>query len=827
MSLRSSLRPPQLSPNNNAYGSHPLPTQKHPSLSVTNSSSYASTLDSCSSSSTGKQIHGHIVKSGFEGHKFVTNKLLQMYGRCGCLEDAAQLFDEMPQRDLYAWTAIISVHLDQGLFDDSISLFQELLLEAIDLQFFVFPLIFKVCSGLGMVALGWQLHGMAIKLGFDVNVYVGNALIDMYGKCGSLDDAEQVLEMMPERDNVSWNSLIAACCGNGMVDKALECFDKMVAFDGLTPNLVTWSTVIGGFAQNGYDDEAVKLLSRMQAEGLRPNARTLASVLPACARLESVELGREFHGYVLRHGFMANRFIVNGLVDVYRRCSDMASAFTIFDKYSVRNAVSYNTMIVGFCESGDVFKAKELFEQMQRMGIQRDIITWNSMISGLIDNFLYSEALSLFKDLMSSGEIEPDSFTLGSVLAACANMFDLRQGKETHSIAISRGLQSDTFVGGALVEMYCKCRDLVAAELAFDEVVEKEISTWNALISGYARSNETGKVRVLLRKMTDDGYEPNTYTWNSILAGHLENGEVDLVMQSLLEMQASNSCPDIYTLGIVLPACSRLATFGRGKQVHAHSIRRSYDSDVRIGAALVDMYSKCGSLKYAMIAYNRIRKPNLVCHNAMLTAYATHGYGPEGIALFQRVLATGSRPDEVTFLSALSSCVHAGSIETGYEFFDLITVYSLKPTLKHFTAMVDLLSRSGKLTDAYELIQTMPMKPDSVLWGALLGGCVVHCNVELGEIAANKLIELEPNQTGNYVLLANLYAYSRRWSDLARTRNMMNERGLQKIPGCSWIEDGDEIHVFVARDLSHTRTADIYDALDHLTLHMRTGFLVF
>ncbi|CAN0922641.1 Pentatricopeptide repeat-containing protein At1g19720 [Linum grandiflorum] len=422
MSLLSSLPPPQLLPNNDANDSrkpkhtlssrgpnqthqplqmsHHLSSQKHLALSGMNSSSYASTLDSCSSSTMGKQIHAHVVKSGFDGHEFVTTKLLQMYGRCGCLEDAAQLFDIMPLRDLYAWTAVISVHLDQGLFEDSFSFIQELLLEAIDLDFFVFPLIFKVCSGLDMVSLGRQLHGMAIKLGFVVNIYVGNALIDMYGKCGSLDDALKVLETMPERDNVSWNSLIAACCANGMVDKALESLEKMVAFDKLTPNLVSWSAVIGGFAQNGYDEEAIELLSRMQAEGLRPNARTLASILPACARLERIGLGKEFHSYVLRHGFMPNRFVVNGLVDVYRRCSDMASAYKIFIRYSGRNAVSYNTMIVGYCESGDVSKAKELFDLMEVKGIERDLISWNSMISGYVDNHLYSDALSMFRDLM-------------------------------------------------------------------------------------------------------------------------------------------------------------------------------------------------------------------------------------------------------------------------------------------------------------------------------------------------------------------------------------------------------------------------------------------
>ncbi|CAL1366443.1 unnamed protein product [Linum trigynum] len=784
-----------------------------------------SRMSSCSSAVTGKLVHAHAIKSGFRGHEFVNTKLLQMYGRCGCLQDAKQLFDEMPLRSLRAWTAIIGVHSDHGLFQESIWYFLELLLEDVALDFFVFSSVLKVCSGLQMLEFGWQLHGMAIKFGFDMNVSVGNALIDMYGKCGSLEDAVKVLELMPNPDNISWNSVITASAANGMVHKALEFLEKMGTSDDLKPDMVSWSAVIGGFAQNGYDEEAIDLLSQMLAEGLQPNSRTMASVLPACARLERHELGKELHGYIMRHGFVANNYVVNGLVNVYRRCSDVRSAQTIFSKFGVKSRVSYNTMIAGYCETGDISMARQLFDQMELMGIQRSLISWNSMIAGYVDNSLYSEALSLFKDLITLERIKPDSFTLGSALTACAAMASLRKGKEIHSIATARGLQSNAFVGAALVELYSKCEDISAAQLAFDEVMEKDITTWNSLIFGYTRLNDTGKVQALLQQMKEDGHEPNSYTWNGILECHLQNGNLDSAMQLFLS-ENQNATPDAYTMGIILGHCSKSATLERGKQCHSLSIRRGYDSDLHIGAALVDMYAKCGSIKHAEMAYNRISNPNLVSHNAMLTAYAMHGYGDQGIHLFQSILATRCTPDDVTFLSALCSCVHAGNIEMGRLLFDLMAQYDVKPTLKHFTAMVDLLSRSGKLAEAYEMIQGMPMMPDSVLWGALLGGCVVHGNVEMGEIAAGKLFEVEPDESGNYVMLANLYAYGKRWSDLDRTRNSMKERGLQKVPGCSWIEERDEIHWFLASDVSHKMKDEIYVALDSLALHMKIGMLV-
>ncbi|CAK9151573.1 unnamed protein product [Ilex paraguariensis] len=803
------------------HKSHSLHTHHYILDGPVNSSTYASILESCKCLYVGKQVHAHAVKNGFHGHEFVDTKLLQMYGKRGCFSDAALLFDKMPVKNLYSWTAIISVYVDNGFLEEAFSFFQELQFEDVELEFFVFPIVVKVCRGFGGVDLGRQFHGIVIKNGFMSNIYVGNALIDMYGKCGSLDNAKKVLNTMPERDCVSWNSIATACAANGMVYEALDFLKKMSLEDKLTPNLVSWSAVIGGFSQNGYDEEAFEMLYRMQATGFEPNARTLASVLPACARLEKLSLGKEIHGYIVRHGFMSNPFVVNGLVDIYRRCADMVSATKIFSKFSVKNGVSYNTMIVGNCENREISKAKELFDQMELVGMKKDIISWNSMISGYVDNYMFDEALSMFRDLVMEKGVEPDSYTLGSALAACADMEFLRRGKEIHAQAIVRCLQSNTFVGGALVELYCKCQELKAAQMAFDEVNQRDMATWNALISGYARCNEIENAQSILQEMKEDGFEPNVYTWNGIIVGHVENDHHETALQLFSEMQTSNLRPDIYTVGIVLPACSRLATIERGKQLHAHSIRRGYESDAYIGAALVDMYAKCGSIKHARLAYDRITSLSLVTQNAMLTAYAMHGHGYEGITFFREMLINGFRPDNVTFLSVLSSCVHAGVVDTGQQFFNLMGYYDVNPTLKHYTCMVDLLSRAGQLNEAYNVVQNMPVEPDSVIWGALLGGCVIHGDVDLGEIAANMLIELESDNTGNYVMMANLYASAGRWCDLARTRQMIKDKQMHKNPGCSWIEDTDEIHIFVACDRSHKRAQEIYDILDNLTIHMR------
>ncbi|XP_019189077.1 PREDICTED: pentatricopeptide repeat-containing protein At2g13600-like [Ipomoea nil] len=805
--------------------SHSPLTRTHAHLSPLddplNSSAYASVLASCDSPELGKQVHAQALKNGFHGHEFVETKLLQMYGKCECLYDAVMLFDKMPRRNLYSWTAILNVYINNGFFQDAFYCFQQLRFEDLDLEFFVFPLALKICSGYGGMELGRQLHALVIKIGFLSNIYVGNAVIDMYGKCGSLNDAKKALWSVAKRDCVSWNSVLSACATNGALDDALDAFDQMSAVDNLAPNFVSWSALVGGFSQNGYDEAAIEMLYKMQAAGFEPNAQTLASVLPACGRLQMLYLGKEIHGYLTRNGFMCNSFVVNGLIDVYRRCGDMEYAFRVFSIYSVRNEVSFNTMIVGYFENGDVSRAEELFQQMELEEKRNDIISWNSMISGYVNNSMANEALSMFRNIILKEQIKADSFTLGSALAACADIGSLRCGMEIHSYAVVTGFQSDPFVGGALVEMYCKCLDINAAQKAFNEVAERDIVSWNALISGYAHSGQLENVRYNLQKMKEDGFYPNICTWNVIIAGHVERDQNESALELFKELQLSNLTPDIYTIGIVLPACSRLATLDRGKQIHAYAVRYGYQSDPYVGAALVDMYAKCGSIKHAVLAHNMIQNYNLVTQNALLTAYAMHGCGEEGITFFRRILENGFKPDSITFLSVLLSCVHAGSVEAGKQFFDLMASYNVTPTLKHYTCMVDLLSRTGRLNEAYDIICKTPMAPDPVIWNAFLRGCVIHGNIELGETAAEKLLELEPFNSGNYVLLANLYASVGRWDDFAITRKVINERKMHKSPGCSWIEDKGEKHVFVACDRSHEKTAEIYDILDKLTTQMR------
>lgn len=731
------------------------------------------------------------------------------------------MFDKMIQRTIYTWVAILTVLVNHGLFRKAIGLFKDMLMQGVEFNFYVFPVVLKACTGLDLVELGKYIHAFVLKTDIVSNVYVGNALIDMYGKCGLVDDATKFFHGMKEKDSVSWNSIITACSANAMVYEALEFLEEMRKLVNVEPDVVSWSSTIGGFAQNGHDEEALELFVKMLESGVKPNCQTFSSLLPSCGRLGILDRGKELHGYVMRHGLITSSFVLNGLMDVYWRCGDIISSERLFSSFSARNIVSYNTLLIGYFGTGKLEKAKDLFEKIELDGIKRDDISWNSIISGYVDNEMNDEALRMFRKMIIDEQIEPNQYHLGSTLLACAASGAFKQGKELHSHAIVRGFASDPYVGSALVELYCKCKDLSAAETAFRGILEKSIWNWNVLSMGHARNGNFIRSFELIEEMKKCGLQPTIHTWNGLIAGCMENGENKLAFELFRKIPSEGTRPDIHTIGMVLPICSRVLSIELGKQVHAHAIRCGYESEVRIGAPLVDMYCKCGNIQLGVLAFERIGEHNLVSWNTMLAGYATHGLGAEGIKVFNKLLKDGVVPNEITFLSVLSSCVHIGDVEKGHLYFKLMQNYGIEPDLKHYTCMVDLLSRAGQLNQAFDLIQTMPMQPDSFMWSALLNGCIIKCNLELGEIAGSKLIELEEDNMANYVLLANLYASTEKWDDLARIRTLIREKGMHKTPGCSWIEIRDTVHMFLAGDTSHEEVDEIYDLLDVLHLHMK------
>lgn len=280
--------------------------------------------------------------------------------------------------------------------------------------------------------------------------------------------------------------------------------------------------------------------------------------------------------------------------------------------------------------------------------------------------------------------------------------------------------------------------------------------------------------------------------------------------------------PDEYTFTSILSTCASLASLEQGKQIHAHVVKNMFGSDVFVGSALVDMYAKCGSIDDAQKVFYEMPDQNVVSWNTIIVGCARHGCVKMAQDFFHQMQRAGIKPDHVTFVGILSVCSHAGLVDEGFDYFDYMTNYCrIAPRLEHYTCIIDLLGRAGRLDEAEYLITKAPFEPNALVWRTLLGACRTHGNIDLGRLAAENLLKLEPQDAMTYVLLSNIYAAAGRWDDVSNLREIMKYRGVKKEPGCSWIEVRNKVHVFVVGDRSHPETEAIYQKLDELISQMR------
>ncbi|CAN6552094.1 unnamed protein product [Malus baccata var. baccata] len=418
-----------------------------------------------------------------------------------------------------------------------------------------------------------------------------------------------------------------------------------------------------------------------------------------------------------------------------------------------------HSLITMYARCGELGFARKVFDEIS----ERDLVSWNSMISGYCKMGCAGDAVQFFCEMRTDG-FEPDERTLVTVLGACGDLGDLSLGKWVEGFVVENKLEMNTYVGSALIGMYGKCGDLSSARRVFDSMKKKDRITWNAMISGYAQNGMSDEAMVLF-----DG------------------------------MKVAGVNPDKITLVGVLSACASIGALELGKWIDTYATERGLQHEIYVGTALIDMYAKCGSLATALRVFEDMPQKNEVSWNAMISALAFHGRAHEAISLFKRMTegSTSVRPNDITFVGLLSACVHAGLVDKGRQLFNLMSSsFGLVPKIEHYSCMVDLLSRAGLVHEAWDFIQKMPEKPDQVVLGALLGACRKCKNVDVSEQVLQLLLELEPANSGNYVISSKIYANSEMWDDSARMRMLMRQRGVSKTPGCSWIGNEDQLHEF-------------------------------
>ncbi|XP_077221222.1 pentatricopeptide repeat (PPR) superfamily protein [Tasmannia lanceolata] len=664
------------------------------------------------------------------------------------------------------------------------------------------------------------LHAHITTSGFKPRAHILNRLIDLYSKTQNLSYARHLFDEIPQPDIVARTTLITAYSNSKNLTLARQIFDQ-------TPlclrDCVSYNAMISGYSRNGDGYNAVKLFRDMGRDRLRPDDFTFTSVLSGLSYIvgrNGEKQCEQLHCAVVKCGTESIVSVLNALISVYTKClsgSSMDHARQLFDGMSEKDEMTWTTMITGYVKCSDLNAAQELFEGME----EKIDVAWNAMISGYVHHGFIREALEMFKRMCLVG-IVLDEFTYTSVLSACANWALFKHGKQVHAKVLrSNPIPEPKWelpVKNALITLYWKCGKVDNARRIFDEMLEKDLVSWNAILSGYVTLGRISDAQKIFEAMP----ERSLLAWTVMISGFAQNGlgEDGLKLFNRMRVEGVEPCDFAFAAAII--ACAGLGALEHGRQLHAQLVRCGFNSSVSTGNALVTMYARCGVVEDAHYVFLTMPYIDSVSWNAMIAALGQHGHGAQALELFDRMLREDISPDRITFLTILSACSHAGLVQEGCKYFELMeSVYGISPGADHYAHFIDLLGRAGLVSKAKDVIESMPFEPGPPVWEALLAGCRIHGDIDLGILAAEKLFKLTPQHDGTYILLSNMYASLGRWEAAATVRKVMRDRGVKKEPGCSWIEVRNKVHVFMVDDTFHPEVQEVYGFLETLGVKMR------
>ncbi|KAL5753192.1 hypothetical protein ACOSQ2_023699 [Xanthoceras sorbifolium] len=654
---------------------------------------------------------------------------------------------------------------------------------------------------------GDQLHAYAIRTGIKINPYVSNTILSLYKSTHDLVSVKRAFSEIENPDVYSWTTLLSACTKMGHVGYACEVFDKMPRRD-----LAVYNAMITGCLENGCEEISIGLFREMHALDVRHDHYSFASVLSTCGT-KLAELGRQVHSLVIKTGFLVKVSVVNALITMYFNCENVADACMVFEeaKSCVCDHISFNVMMDGLASSGRV-----------------------------------EEALMMFMKMLEAS-LRPTELTFVSVLSACSCA---GVGCQIHAQAIKVGFEACTSVSNAAINMYSTCGNINGARMVFEKLEEKDLVSWNTIISSYAQGNLGRSSILAYLEMQWEGIKPdeftfgslltssefaetvemihapvyrngiilhiqvsnalisayskherirqayqifhdmstrNLITWNTIIFAFLLNGFPLQGLEQLSKLLISELRPNVYSLSIALSICASIPSWRHGKQVHGYILRCNLFSNTSLGNGLITMYAKCGDLNGSLRVFNEMIEKDTISWNALISAYAQHGEGKEAVFCFE-AMQDVFKPDQATFTAVLSACSHAGLVDDGTRIFNsMVKHYSLIPAEDHLSCMLDLLGRAGYLDEVERAINIEHIQAHSSIWWALFSACAAHGNLRLGSVLAGFLIENEQNNPSVYVLLSNIYAAAGLWEEAANIRDMVKRTGVTKQPGCSWI----------------------------------------
>ncbi|PRQ41568.1 putative tetratricopeptide-like helical domain-containing protein [Rosa chinensis] len=678
--------------------------------------------------------------------------------------------------------------------------------------------LLRTCTTWKSLRPGKLIHQKILTQGFQYNTLLSKNLIDFYISCHLCPSAKLVFQSIENPSSISlWNSLMTGYTKNLMFIDALELYERLLCYPYLGPDSYTYP-----------------------------------SVLKACGALGRVGLGKMIHNHLIKTGFISDIVVASSLVGMYAKCNVFDPGIQLFDEMPERDVACWNTAISCYYQNGQAQKAMDLYEKMRSSGFEPNVVTittvisscarlldlergreihkeliqnrfvldsfvssalvdmygkcgcldiakeifeqvprknviaWNSMIAAYSVTGDSESCIDLFRRMTDEGT-SPSLITFSSILLAISRSVQLQHGKFVHGYMIRNYVEADIYVYSSLIDLYFVCGSISSAKNVFEKMSKTNVVSWNVMISGYVKVGNYFRALGLYDEMKEAGVRPNAITVTSILS-----------------------------------VCSQLTALEKGKEIHRTVVDSELETNEIVMGALLDMYAKCGVVDEARNIFNRLPGRDLVSWTSMITAYGSHGQTKEALKLFDEMQQSNAKPDGVTLLAVLSACSHVGLVDEGCCYFNkMIGEYGIEPRIEHYSCLIDLLGRAGRLDEAYQIIQRTPqIREDVDLLSTLFFACRLHGDQDLGVKIARLLIEKNPDDPSTYIMLSHSLASGNKWNEVRKVRLKMKELGLRKNPGCSWIEINERIQPFFVQDESHPESEMVYQCLKLLKSHM-------
>ncbi|KAF5930094.1 hypothetical protein HYC85_030967 [Camellia sinensis] len=667
-----------------------------------------------------QKLHGRILKLGFNGEHAISSRLINVYAALGDLDDAVKLFDNLSDTSVSTWNLLISGFVGMKLTSQVLGLFSRMLEENVIPDEITFAHVLRACIG-DKVSFWYveQIHAKIIHLGFGSSPRVCNPLIDLYSKSGLVDSAKLVFEKLSSRDSVSWVAIVS------------------------------------GLSQNGYEEEAILLFHEMHRSGIIPTPYIFSSVISACTKIELFKLGEQLHALINKWAFASETFVCNALVTLYSRCEDFISAEQLFSKMQCKDEVSYNSLISGLAQRGFSERALQLFEKMQldylkpdcvtvaslvsacasvgalhkgqllhsyaiKAGISSDVIVegslldlyvkcsdvetahefflatqkenivlWNVMLVAYGQIGDLRESFRIFSKMQIQG-LRPNQYTYPSILRTCTSVGALDLGEQIHTQVIKTGFQPNVYVCSVLIDMYAKHGKLDTANKILRRLKEEDVVSWTAMIAGYTQHDLFVEAFKLFAEMEDQGIRSDNIGFSSAIS-----------------------------------ACAGIQALNQGQQIHAQSIVSGYMLDLSIGNALICLYARCGMIKDAYLAFEKIEAKDNISWNGLISGFAQSGHCEEALEVFSRMNQAGVEPNMFTFGSAVSAAANTANIKQGKQIHARIIKMGYDTETEASNVLITLYAKCGSLDDAKREFLEMPEK-NEVSWNAMITGYSQH-----------------------------------------------------------------------------------------------------